>query len=597
MQVGIITIRQLFQQDRRHVVPLYQRPYVWHRELQWEPLWEDLRTVAERLAEGRATRPHFLGAIVLENIPQRTGEVEVRLVIDGQQRLTTIQILMEAFHDFCGTIGADKHHRALVKLVRNDDPMSKAKVDVYKVWPTNVDRDHFVRIMELHNPNELRQAYGRPGTKELGHPILDAYLFFYNVIQDWALEIEGERDQRLDALIDAIRDHVRLVVIDVNNEDDAQVIFETLNARGTPLLPSDLVKNHLFHRAELEGESLDELYDQYWREFDEHKDYWRLEIGRGHAKRARVDLFLQNFLTLRIRDEIAVAHLYATFRDHSRQGTTGNARNQLATLRRYADIYQGFETFKEGSRQALFFDRLNAMELATTHPFLMELFSYHGTNAPEVVKVLEDLESFLVRRLVCQLNTRGYGRFFIDLLSTLDGATEGLRDRVRMVLLQTEAETGRWPSDEEFRQSWMDSPLYKTMLRSRLRMLLEALDAGLKSEYGENLVLKDKLTVEHLMPQQWREHWKLPEGMPEEVPRQRDQLLHTIGNLTLLREKLNSSISNGDWDKKLDRIRKHSRLNLNAELDQYGKVWNEDEIHERGERLFKVALRIWPKAS
>ena len=154
----------------------------------------------------------------LKNIPQRTGEVEVRLVIDGQQRLTTIQILIEAFHDFCATISADKHHRALVKLVRNDDPMSKAKVDVYKVWPTNVDRGHFVRIMELHNPNELRQAYGRPGTKELGHPILDAYLFFYSVIQDWAVEKEAERDERLDALIDAIRDHVRLVVIDVSGQ-------------------------------------------------------------------------------------------------------------------------------------------------------------------------------------------------------------------------------------------------------------------------------------------------------------------------------------------------------------------------------------------
>lgn len=595
MQVGIITIRQLFQQDRRHVVPLYQRPYVWHRELQWEPLWEDLRSVADRLIEGRTVRPHFLGAIVLENVPQRTGEVEVRLVIDGQQRLTTIQILMEAFHDLCGAIGAEKHHRALIKLVRNDDPMSKSKNDVYKVWPTNVDRDHFVRVMELGNPVELRYAYGQAGTKQLGHPILDAYLFFYNAIQEWALEKDSERDERLDALIGAIRDHVRLVVIDVDNEDDAQVIFETLNARGTPLLPSDLVKNHLFHRAEVEGESLDDLYEDYWRDFDEQKDYWRQEIGRGHAKRARVDLFLQNFLTLRIRDEIAVAHLYAAFRDHSHASTAGNARSQLAMLRSYADIYQGFERFKEGSRQAIFFDRLLAMELATAHPFLMELFKRHGTQAAEVVQVLEDMESFLVRRLICQLNTRGYGRFFIDLLSCLDGPTEGLSNRVRSGLQLTEAEIGRWPSDDEFRLAWLESPLYKTMLRSRLRMILEALDAGLKSEYGENLVLKDKLTVEHLLPQQWREHWSLPEEVPEEITRKRDRLVHTMGNLTLLREKLNSSISNGAWVNKLERIRKHSRLNLNAELESYGQEWNESLIQARGDRLFEVALRTWPK--
>jgi hypothetical protein len=264
-------------------------------------------------------------------------------------------------------------------------------------------------------------------------------------------------------------------------------------------------------------------------------------------------------------------------------------------LRRYADIYQGFEQFKEGSRQAIFFDRLVAMELATAHPFLMELFKCHGTQAPEVVRVLEDLESFLVRRLICQLNTRGYGRFFIDLLSTLDGATEGLSDRVRSALLQTEAEIGRWPSDDEFRQAWLESPLYKTMLRSRLRMILEALDAGLKSEYGENLVLKDKLTVEHLMPQQWREHWSLPEDVPEEIPRTRDRLVHTMGNLTLLREKLNSSISNGAWGSKLERIRKHSRLNLNAELESYGQEWNESLILARGDGLFEIAVKTWPK--
>ena len=307
MQVGNITIRQLFQQDRRHVVPLYQRPYVWQQETQWEPLWEDISAVAERLAVNPNTRSHFIGAIVLEYVPQHAGALEIRLVIDGQQRLTTIQLLLEAFYDYCGTIGADQHHRAIERLVRNDDPMSTNPIERYKVWPTNVDRQNFERVMEARSPDELKKMCDKPvKTQRLDHPILDGYLFFYESISAWAEEMPEQRDSRLTMLIEAIRNHVGLVVIDVGKEDDAQVIFETLNARGTPLLPSDLVKNHLFHHAELEGENLDLLYKQYWQPFEEGKNYWREEVGRGHAKRARIDLFLQNYLCLSIRDEVPV---------------------------------------------------------------------------------------------------------------------------------------------------------------------------------------------------------------------------------------------------------------------------------------------------
>lgn len=596
MQVNNITIQQLFHQDRRYVVPLYQRPYVWQQELQWAPLWEDIRSVAERLAENIETRSHFIGAIVLEYVHQAVGTMDIRLVIDGQQRLTTVQLLLEAFYDYCGTIGAEQQHRAIERLVRNDDPMSNDPVERYKVWPTNVDRQHFERVMEARSPVELKQMYDRPlNTKRLEQPILDAYLYFYETIASWADEVEGKRDERLRSLLLAIRSHVGLVVIDVGKEDDAQVIFETLNARGTPLLPSDLVKNHLFHLAEQDGENLDLLYKQYWQPFEEGKNYWREEIGRGHAKRARVDLFLQNFLCLRIRDEVPVSHLYATFR-----GTTspeaGSAKAQLQLLRRYADIFKGFERFPEDTQLGIFFRRLNALELGTTYPFLMELFARHGSHAEEVLQVLSMLESFLVRRLVCQLNTRSYGRFFIDLINTIDGSVEALPDRVRGALTKTTAETGRWPDDDEFRSAWLSAPLYKTMLRSRLRMLLEALDTELASEFGESYVLREKLTIEHLLPQQWRAQWPLPEGATAEMVTTRDQLLHTLGNLTLVSNKLNPLLSNGAWPGKIAYIRQHANLNLNRELcNRWADQWDESHIRERGNALFDIAADLWPR--
>lgn len=600
MQVGNITIRHLFQQDRRHVVPLYQRPYVWQQQTQWEPLWEDIRFVADRLLNNTATRQHFIGAIVLEQVPTHAGAMDIRLVIDGQQRLTTIQLLLEAFYDYCGTIGATQQHRAIEKLVRNDDPLSSDPIERFKVWPTNVDQEPFQRVMEATSPDELKKLYDKSSQeKRLGHPILDGYLFFYEAISAWAEEAPETRDGRLNTLIQAIRDHVGLVVIDVSKDDDAQVIFETLNARGTPLLPSDLVKNHLFHHAELEGEKLDLLYKQFWLPFDEHKSYWREEIGRGHAKRARIDLFLQNYLSLRIRDEVPVAHLYATFRENSRSSTSDKARDHLQALRRYADIFQGFDKFEEGTRQEIFFKRLDAMELGTTFPYLMELFARHGTKAPEVVASLEIIESYLVRRLVCQLTTRSYGRFFIDLIETVDGPIDTLTERLRVALSKSSGESARWPDDQEFETAWINAPLYRTLLRSRLRMLLEALDQAYPVGYGERYVLKEKLTVEHLLPQKWKAEWPLPEDASAAQILQREQILHTIGNLTLLTKKLNPSVSNGAWGTKVSAIKDHSHLHLNRDIVNVwgGADWDENTIRDRALSLFAMAKKIWPRVS
>src|SRR5262245_27156942 len=139
MDTGTLSVKKIFEQERRHVVPLFQRPYVWEKEKQWEPLWDDIRSLAEKLLAGKQTRPHFLGAIVFDQMPKPTGHVETRQVIDGQQRLTTIQILLEAFCDLCRERGLTNHHRSLLKLTRNDDPLSKDDDEQFKVWPTNVD--------------------------------------------------------------------------------------------------------------------------------------------------------------------------------------------------------------------------------------------------------------------------------------------------------------------------------------------------------------------------------------------------------------------------------------------------------------------------
>lgn len=589
MKTNTLSFRDLLQQDIRLLVPLYQRPYVWSEKEQWEPFWEDLRAIAEDLFHDRFRRPHFLGAIVLEQVLTGTGEIQKRLVIDGQQRLTTSQIVLEAFHDLCHELGADKPRQALAKMIRNDDPMTDGPDEIFKVWPTTVDQEAFRFVMECLTAGEVRTLLKT--RKHLAErPIVQGYLYFSESLREWiAPETEGA-DKRIASLINALRDHMRFVVIDLEDEDDAQLIFETLNARGTPLLPTDLVKNFIFHRARLEKLELGALYKKYWEPFEQNDAWWRQSIGRGHAQRARIDLFLQAFLTVQTRELVPVSHVYAICRDHIIQ--SGEASEPwLQQLRAYAVTYEQFHHFPSGTPEHRFFATVESLDVVLVIPVALELFSRFGDQPNLLRPALRDIESFLIRRTVCGLNTRGYNRFFIDLLGEIREA-DSLGEDIRAFLLKSNAESTRWPDDEEFRAAWLGNPVYKNLVRKRVKFLLECLESGLHTAKTETIV--GNLNIEHLMPRNWVQHWPLPGAKAaEEETADRNIALHTIGNLTLLTTALNPAVSNGAWEKKCSEILRHSALCLNRDFKE-NEPWNEATIRSRSEALFKTARKIWP---
>ena len=182
MRADGISIQDFFHTERRHVVPLYQRPYVWKREDQWEPLWDDLRYLAERGLAGQATRPHFIGAIVLEQIKTPITDVPARLVIDGQQRLTTLQLLMAGLRELCADVPEDGLRRRLDRLSRNDDA-GPASDQRFKVWPTNLDRPAFRELMDENRERnaEARIAAARAVCRGDGL-VIDAYAYFHQTM-------------------------------------------------------------------------------------------------------------------------------------------------------------------------------------------------------------------------------------------------------------------------------------------------------------------------------------------------------------------------------------------------------------------------------
>lgn len=591
MQADRIDLFGLFNADVTFVAPLFQRPYVWDREPNWEPLWEAVRGVAEQHLNGaRRIRPHFLGAVVLNQLPVPTGGVPARELIDGQQRLTTLQLLLAAIRDLAIRRGRDPFVKAFGRLVENEAPLATDVRDTFKVWPTNADRAAFMAAVRPGSDG----ADGSTGPKITG-----AYAFFADAVEGWVGEGE-DAESRLRALYEALARGLHLVAIDLDEKDgdDPQLIFETLNALGTPLLPADLVKNYLFQRVADSDADAVRLYNKYWRPYDEDQAYWRTPTTHGRVTRPPIDHYLQHYLTLQTVSDVPATKLFPTFKDFA-VGADLSVEDHLARFHSYSETYRSFSSFPRSTPEGTFFYRLETLDVTTVYPLLLEVFQRLGGAgaAGERRQILTDIESFLVRREVCRLATRSYNRVFLDALERMKADFSAAT--LRAFLLEREGDNARWPDDKEFKAAWMQYALFRLLVRRRLRMILEALEAAVRTDKTEDIGLPPKLTVEHVMPQQWALHWPLVRnGEDDGRSRQeradaRSHTVQTIGNLTLLTEKLNPSLSNGTWAKKRAALRRHSALALNREIAEHDE-WDEAAIERRSADLFEVARRTWP---
>src|SRR5690349_18490031 len=223
METQVRTPQMIFMQPQRLIVPLFQRPYVWNEENQWEPLWNDVVRVAERLLKQPNVRhqSHFLGAVVLQQVQNPIGLMQTRTIIDGQQRLTTLQLLLDALHAELVSAGATAPAARIESLVRNQEPFCSKPEDQFKVWPTNRDRQAFNAVMGAKPPVNY-EALGHRGER-----MVEAHRFFSEEARAW-LNSEGtqKREHRAAALEKVVRDLLQMVVIDLNADENAQEIFE-----------------------------------------------------------------------------------------------------------------------------------------------------------------------------------------------------------------------------------------------------------------------------------------------------------------------------------------------------------------------------------
>lgn len=625
MNAQAIHFLKIFSDKLVLEVPIFQRQYVWDLEEQWEPLWEDIsRKFNERLdttLDRKDAPAHFLGAMVFDSIQTPTTHVHKRQVIDGQQRLITFQIFLSAIRDFCKEQECKDLSDECNSFILNKGLLTDPSVDKFKVYPTKLDRKQFEEIVVTESHKMLEQKHPQmPSKKKKDEPrlrMVEAYFFFYDKISEYFLGDNSEKPlaedstlvDRLDQCLQVLKNDLQVVVIDLSPDDDPQIIFETLNARGEPLLPADLLRNFIFLRAARNNEPQVELYEQYWKKFDD--EFWRQEIKQGRMNRPRSDLFMQHFLTSRQLTDIPVKHLFAEYKFWIKKTNPfPTVRDELVVLASQRDEFRRIIEPKNDDPLFPLPNFLKTFEISPAYPLLLFLLDTRlsDDNLKEISIILE---SYILRRAVCQFTTKNYNRTFLNLTRSLhqNGVTP---KNISDYLSKLQGESAEWPTDDTFFNAWQHNHVYKILKHDRMEYILRRLDDSYRSNKTEHINIVGPLTIEHIMPQTWLQNWLLSDGSKgltsQEIldsnnddlrvksTNQRNSSLQTLGNLTILTQSLNSSISNSPWSIKKPQLLQFSSLPINQQLFSI-EIWDEESIENRGKKLFERAKIIWPAPS
>ncbi|MBU6186970.1 MAG: DUF262 domain-containing protein [Cyanobacteria bacterium REEB444] len=542
MQASETKLQQIIEGTKQYVVPLFQRPYSWKKS-EWQALWNDL----VELCKADNPRPHFMGSIVTMPTISVPEGVSKYLLIDGQQRLTTVFILLSALRNTAKQseeeLAAEIDNTILVNPYKKD-------LDYYKLQPTQVDRVAFHQIID-----------SEPRVNE--SDILECYRFFEKKIHQSRLSLELQRIKKV------ICSNLSLVSVVLSADDDPYLVFESLNAKGRPLTQADLIRNYFFMR--IHADSQESVYAQYWQPMQDLLKDSLTEFIRHYLTKTGVEV-KQNEIYFEIKDRIS----------------TNDALSYLKDLCVFSEYYSRLLNPEREPKEIVrkYLHRLNRLEVATVYPFLLNCYDDWMKDRiaeQEFVSVLQVLENFLLRRFVCNIQTRGLNRIFALLYSQVskgtDLASDSFVERLKLTLQNRD-----YPKDAEFRSRLVDVKLYGGNRSEKCKLILESIEESF--EHKEQ-VFFDKLSIEHVMPQTLNEDWK--DDLGEDWAITHELLRHTIGNLTLT--AYNPELSNDTFEKKKEQL-KNSHLELNKYF-QSRTSWCREDIEERSEHLADIALQVW----
>lgn len=544
---------QFLEGSNKHfVIPIYQRNYDWKIE-QCKQLFNDVLDVS------KTKRSHFLGSIV--SIYHDDGDDLEYLIIDGQQRLTTLSLLL----------------LALFKIIDNDEleaSLTKEQIrDEYLINKYSKDEKK-IRLKPIHSDkNAFSALFDSEDNYILQSNITINFQYFYSRIL--------ENEISVDELFSAIK---RLVIVDIElkrGEDDPQLIFESLNSTGLDLTEADKVRNFVLMK---ESSTTQEKF---------YKDYWnKIEKNTNH----RVSDFIRDYLTIKERKIPNKNKVYLEFKNYAIINEI-EIENLLIDLLKYSQYYKKIicsYDFKD--KLSLLLNKINRLESVVSYPFIMEIFDDEKNeiiNENDVVNILLIVINFVYRRLICDVPSNALNKIFMVMardIKKYEDYKENYLEIFKYIMTQKKS-SQRFPTDEEFSEKIIKKDVYNFQSKNRL-FLLEQLENHKNKERVEveKLLDSNDLTIEHIMPQTLTSSWRKSLGIDYEMVHQRH--LHTIGNITLT--AYNSEMKNKPFIEKktMSKGFMESRLFLNKSLAQID-TWTEKEILDRASKLKERALEIW----
>ena len=568
MLPGKSTIDQLFNGSRVFEVPFYQRSYVWGKE-EWERFLDDMISV------GKRKENYFLGSIILkQKITGTATGGDYKVVIDGQQRLTTIAIFLKVLY---------------MKLGQNAwfDRKFVLPDGQYALLHSHVDRADFETVMKLQECETLGGS---------SH-IIEAYNYFCENLDPSQLNTNR------------VLYNVQVIDIVIDDNDDEQQIFDTINSLGVDLTTAELLKNHLFTE-----ESFGD-YEAYWKpafeKDDECIDFWSKHLLKGRKKQINVEAFLNAFLQIKVHDPVLkvpteekveyskAEGLFTSYKKFILKYYKNRELYLISELVDYAKIYR--ESFSpdvldESLTSEPGLERINFLIIATDSTTLIPFVMYVIKNVKddaERVKIFDYLESYIVRRIICRKSTKSYSDLFSENLILADVKT--VEDVIAYINQKDVSNNLAMPTNADLKRCFMEleQPNYRGL------QILYLLESKLRNDplLSTQLLKYSSYTLEHLMPQKWVNHWPLSGGFDAD---ERTHLIKTLGNFTIITQSLNSTIKNQAWPIKVNGKGDKGGLKTYAkELLTLGNVlnleeWDEKSIIDRSVWLASKASCVWP---
>ena len=548
--------------DKRFIIPLYQRNYDW-KEDNCEQLFQDLLKMHHS-----DRKSHFFGSIV-SSIQSGT---EDRFIIDGQQRITTVSLLLIAMvnafkvGDIQATDGklVDKiFKRYLVDEYQEDERKVKLK-------PIKKDMDAFDAL--LYKPKEQYLK---------GSNVTRNYEFFYDKIVKSGLT--------MDELFETIK-KLEVINIKLDEDDDPQLIFESLNSTGLDLSEADKIRNYLL--MSLAPAEQDDLYTRYWNPIEESTKY-------------DPSSFVRDYLTMKQGKIGRIDKIYFIFKEYAENERIGRAE-LLEEMHHYAKIYSQIDNANMGTEKInRKLNQVRTLDSTVAYPFYMAFFDYaekNGLSDEEKYRVLDIVEAYWARRIICNLPSNALNKVFAtlhrDVLNNMNKAVEGTNPTYTEVLIYLLLKKGRssvFPKDDEVKEDFATRQVYKMPANLRMFILERMENRDSKECHDVVKQLTEKtISIEHIMPQTLSDKWK--DALGEEWERIHQQYLHTMANLTLT--GYNSQYSNLAFLEKRDMEKgfNDSAFRLNNYVKSCNQ-WTEVEMKQRQHDLLEVFMRLWPMPS